>query len=129
MSTQNIDLVRRLFDAFYGDDEPALRELLDGDFVTHAPGGGTGNADGWISLAKQFADALRDHSAVIEDIFSTDSRVAVRYTSTGVHTGELFGVAPTNMPLNQAGIEIYRVEGGRICEVWGQYDTGGLFSA
>lgn len=127
-SPNNVLTVRRLFDAFYAADEAAMTELIGDDFVTHAPGGGTGNAHGWKAMARQFADAIPDNRSEIDDIFGHGDKVAVRYTSRGTHRAELFGVAPTNRTLTLAGMEIYRLSKGRIVECWGHYDMSELFT-
>ena len=127
-SEENVIAVRRLFDAFYAADNAAMAELIGDDFVTHAPGGGTGDAVGWTAMAHQIADAIPDIRTDIDDILGSGDKVAVRYTSRGTHTGELFGVAPTNRPLTMSGIEMYRVSSGRIVECWGQYDMSELFN-
>ena len=128
-SDQNVQTVKRLFEAFYAADDAGLDELLGADFVTHGPGGGTGNAAGWKAMAHQIQDGVPDTRTNIEDIFGTDDKVVVRYTSRGTHTGELFGVAPTNRALTTSGIEVYRLSDGRIVECWGQYDMSELFAA
>ena len=130
MSAQtNVQKVRHLFEAFYADDEPAMSALIGDDFVTHAPGGGTGNAEGWKAMAQQLASALPDNRTEIHNIIGEGDIVAVRYTSRGTHQGELFGVAPTNELLTTGGIEMYRLENGRIVECWGQYDMSQLVAA
>ena len=90
---ENVQAVRRLFDAFYAADEEAMSGLIGDDFVTHAPGGGTGNASGWKAMAVKIADAIPDNRTEIDDVFGDGDKVAVRYTSRGTHTGELFGVS------------------------------------
>ncbi len=98
------------------------------EFVTHAPGGGTGNAEGWISMAKQMSAALPDNVTEINDIFASGDRVTVRYSCTGTQTGDLFGVPASNRQLVTGGIEIYRFDGERVVECWGQYDMSQLFT-
>ncbi|MEO6467996.1 MAG: ester cyclase [Acidimicrobiia bacterium] len=127
-SEENVIAVRRLFDAFYAADDAAMAELIGDDFVTHAPGGGTGDAAEWTAMAHQIGDAIPDIRTDIDDILGSGDKVAVRYTSRGTHTGELFGVIPTNRPLTMSGIEIYRMSSGRIVECWGQYDMNELFN-
>ena len=127
--TDNIETVRRLFDAFYAADDGRLLELLDDEFVTHGPGGGSGDGAGWRSMAQQFDTAIDKNTVSIDDVFAASDRVVVRYTSTGILSGELFGVAPTGQPLTTSGIEIYRLSNGRIREVWGQYDMSALFES
>ena len=126
-SHENVEAVRRLFEAFYAADEDAMSALIGDDFVTHA-GTGTGNADGWKAMARQIVDAVPDIRTEIEDVFGDGDRVAVRYTSRGTHTAELFGVAATNRALTTSGMEIYRFAGGRIVECWGVYDMSELFA-
>jgi len=127
--TENVQAVRQLFDAFYAADEAAMSDLIGDDFVTHAPGGGTGNAEGWKAMARQLAEAIPDNHTEIDDIFGDGDSVAVRYTCRGTHTGELFGVAPTGRMLTTSGIELYRLANGRIVECWGQYDMSELFAS
>jgi steroid delta-isomerase-like uncharacterized protein len=126
---ENVQTVRNLFEAFYADDEPAMSALIGDDFVTHAPGGATGNAEGWKAMAHQLASALPDNHTEIHDIIGEGDVVAVRYTSHGTHRGVLFGVAPTDKSLTTGGIEMYRLAEGRIVECWGQYDMSQLFAA
>lgn len=123
-----VRLVRRLFEAFYSANEASMSSVVSMDFVTHTSDGGTGNAEGWKSLAHQLMAAMPDNETKIDDIFGADNRVAVRYTSRGTLTGELFGVKPTGRSLTTSGIEIYRLDGDRIVEVWGQYDMSELFN-
>lgn len=124
----NVETVRMLFEAFYTADDAGMSELIGDDFVTHGPGGGTGDAAGWKAMARQLIEAIPDNRTEIDDIIGDGDTVAVRYTCRGTHTGELFGVAPTNRSLTTFGIEMYRLSGGRIVECWGQYDMGQLFA-
>jgi len=123
----NVQTVRNLFAAFYAGDDTAMSELIGDDFVTHGPGGTTGNAAGWKAMSRRIADAVPDIRTEIDDIIGDGDTVAVRYTSTGTHTGELFGVVPTNRGLTTTGIEMYRLADGRIVECWGEYDMRELF--
>jgi predicted ester cyclase len=50
----------------------------------------------------------------------------VATTTTGTHTGELFGVAPTGRRIAVTGIDIVRVEEGAIVEHRGLTDIAGL---
>ena len=127
-SEENVQTVRDLFDAFYAADDEAMSALIGEDFVTHAPGGGIGNAAGWKAMAHQLNDAIPDNRTEIDDIIGDGDKVAVRYTCRGTHNGELFGAAPTNRTLTTSGIEMYRLSAGRIVECWGQYDMSQLFS-
>jgi predicted ester cyclase len=74
------------------------------------------------------AAAIPDNSTEIEDVVASGDRVAVRYTCSGTQTGDLFGVPASGKQLVTGGIEIYRFEGDRVVECWGQYDMSELFA-
>jgi len=54
----------------------------------------------------------------IEDLIAEGDRVVVRWTNSGRHVGDFLGAAPTDRPYAMAGIDIYRVEAGRLAEHW-----------
>ena len=45
--------------------------------------------------------------------------VAAHLTDTGTHRGTFQGVAPTGRPVTTEEYAFYRIEAGRIAEVWG----------
>ena len=89
--------------------------------------GVSGDADGWVQLAAQLNAALTDNKTVIEDMVAEDDKVTSRFTARGTHTGELFGMPPTNRPLTVTGIEIYRLSGGQVAEYWAEVNMSDLF--
>lgn len=119
--------VRQFFEAFYTGDAAGMDALVAPGFTTHAPGGGTGNIEGWKAMAVQMREAIPDLRTTLDDVVADEHRVAVRYTSRGVRTGELFGIAPDGTELTMTGIEVYHLSEGKITEVWGQYDMSDLF--
>ena len=52
--------------------------------------------------------------------------VALRWTGSGTHQGELMGVAPTSKQVNSSGNTFLRLENGKIAEEWVQWDNLGL---
>ena len=62
----------------------------------------------------------------IRDILSTGDRVAVRWTGTGRHTGDVMGIAATGSTVEVEAISIHRLENGRIAETWTVWDTLGF---
>ena len=45
--------------------------------------------------------------------------IAAHLTDTGTHRGTFQGVAPTGRPVTAEEYAFYRIEAGRIAEVWG----------
>ncbi len=113
------DLIRRLYeDVLVAGDHEALDEIATPDYVEHDPLPGQG--DGLEGL-KERATMLKEGLAVrftIEDVIQDRDKLVVRWTNSGTHVGEFLGIPPTNKSFSVAGIDIYRLEGGRLAEHW-----------
>lgn len=67
---------------------------------------------------------MSDHATTIaaEDLFTGGDWVAVRFTLTGTHTGELFGAPAAGAHAEAEGITILRFSGDRVAERWDHLD-------
>jgi len=61
----------------------------------------------------------------VEAIITEGDVVVIRYRASGTHAGEFQGYAPTGKSVSWTGINIYRIECGRIAEVWSEVDALG----
>jgi predicted ester cyclase len=61
----------------------------------------------------------------VEAVITEGDVVVIRYRATGTHAGEFQGYAPTGKAVTWTGINIYRIECGRIAEVWSEVDALG----
>jgi predicted ester cyclase len=50
----------------------------------------------------------------------------MRWTGSGTHTGELFGIPPTHRKVRVDGIWMLRVVDGKVAESWNCWDTLGM---
>ena len=65
--------------------------------------------------------ALSDVSFEIEDMIAEADKVVVRGTARAIHDrAEWLGMAPTGNRLKETVIDIFRVEEGKIVEVWSE---------
>jgi predicted ester cyclase len=125
---ENKQVVRREFEAFDATDSDAMDELFTADFVAHdMPPGYTGDVDGWKQLASDLKNAFPDTNTEINELIGEDDKIVVRFTSTGTHQGEVFGLAPTGRAITITGIEIFRLSGGKVAEYWAEVDLSELF--
>jgi predicted SnoaL-like aldol condensation-catalyzing enzyme len=78
------------------------------------------------ALVAEFIDALftRGELEAVDRYL-----VAERFTARGTHQGELLGVAPTGREVVLAGINIFRVQDGKVVERWGPHRRSGLPAA
>jgi steroid delta-isomerase-like uncharacterized protein len=129
MSEQNKAMARRMFeDVFAGGQLNLAEELVTPDYVGHdvaAPEPIRG-PQGLKEQAKGYRDAFPDLNLKIEDQFAEGERVVTRWTATGTHKGDLFGIAPTGKQTTVEGISIDRFSGGKIAESWDNWDSLGL---
>lgn len=126
---ESIEVVRRFFeDAFSEGDMDLIDELVAEDAVGHDPTQPepVQGAEGTKQLVSMYRSAFPDLSFEVHETLSDGNRVAVRWTSRGTHEGELMGIEPTGQEVSVEGIELDRVEDGRIVESRVAWDALGL---
>jgi len=127
-AASNRALIQRFYDeGWNGNNLDVYDELVTDDFVDHQaiPGLPSGR-DGFKQLNVMFRSAFPDVWVDVDNIVAEDDKVACRWTSTGTHTGELFGIPPTNRKVSVTATVWYRVENGRLAEGWINRDDVGL---
>jgi steroid delta-isomerase-like uncharacterized protein len=75
-----------------------------------------------------FRTVFPDLHVTLEDVVAAGDRVAVRWTGEGTHAGELAGVPASGRRVRWGGIDLYRLDGGRIAEWWRNDDQAGLLA-
>jgi predicted ester cyclase len=131
MSAQeNKEKARRLMGEAFGQGKlEVVDEILDPDFVCYDPNSEAGEIRGAGTIKGEieyFHNAVTDLAYTIDDQVAEGDKVVTRYTLSGTHRGEFFGVAPTGKRIEMSGIQIDRFdEGGKIVEEWPEYDLLG----
>ncbi|MAT98027.1 MAG: polyketide cyclase [Anaerolineaceae bacterium] len=67
-----------------------------------------------------------DFRLTVEELLAEGDKVYVRWQQQGVHSGQLFDIAPTQRPLSERASAVYRVAQGKIVEYWIQIETDGV---
>jgi predicted ester cyclase len=121
-------LVRRMHEELLASrDLDRLGEFFADGFTSHnMPPGLPQGIAGVRAFFGLFLAGLSDIEVTVDELLADGDRVAVATTTRGTHTGELFGVAPTGRAITVTGIDLVRVEAGRIVEHRGLTDTVGL---
>jgi steroid delta-isomerase-like uncharacterized protein len=125
-SKQLVDtFVQELFTK--GDPE-AVDRYTTPDFVHHDPpfSGVPEGREGLRAMNGMVRAALPDWHSELELLVAEGDHVVERFTASGTHRGELLGVPGTGKTLVLPGINIYRLEGDRIAEMWSRLDVLGL---
>lgn len=124
------DVVRRLFDAVNEARIEALRPLLTDDVVVHTPIPGIApDREGFERFIGVYLSAFPTQRTEIEQMVSEGDRVAVLHTHHVCHGGDFAGIAPTGRQISVSGLELFRIDGGQIAEMWHHDDLFGLLQA
>ncbi len=82
--------------------------------------------DGMRLLMGGARAAFPDMTYTVEMVTSEEDRVAVLYSWTGTHTGEMAGLPATGSPVHATGAIFCRLANGRIVEQWDIDDRLGV---
>lgn len=108
----------RLYELLNQGDVDPIGDLVTADYVEHDPLPGQGEGrEGVLDRFSIIVGALAPHFTV-EDVIAEGDRVMVRWTNAGTHVGEFAGIPATGRTFQIAGIDVYRVEDGRLAEHW-----------
>jgi steroid delta-isomerase-like uncharacterized protein len=129
MSQENRAVLDRLNDEVLRQRKvDVLDELLADDFVEHDPPPGVaGDREGFKDLMRTVHQAFDDQVHTVYDQIAEGDRVVERWDMTATHVGDWMGIAPTGKRITLSGIDISRLENGRMVEHWMQIDLLGLF--
>ncbi|WP_406109178.1 flavin reductase [Streptomyces sp. NBC_01003] len=111
-------------------DVDALDELLSTSYVRRrGPAGVTQDRKEFKASISAVREAFPDLHTEIEDLVEAGDQLAVRWRSTGHHTGAFLGVPPTGRPVEVSGATFARFEGDAIAEESVTFDSRQLLEA
>lgn len=139
-SEANKAVVLRFYDQLNsGNTLEAVDELFAPDFVAHFPGRphAVRGRDEFKKLLADYLTAFPDLTETTEALIAEGDLVAIRETYRATHeghfqgvlptgTGEFQDIRPTGRPIQLTGIDIYRIQDGRVVEQWIEQDLLGL---
>lgn len=112
-------------DIYLRGNMDAADEICTPGLVAHGTGVAADAPQGPL-FVRQDAAATREvfdiESMTDDDVIVSGDRVVIRWTMRGRHVGELLGVQPTGRRVSITGIDIFRMDDGRIAEFWGEYN-------
>ncbi len=104
------------------DDLTALDELWAPDAVVVVAGFDDSTIEAIREDILRYRGAFTDVSTRVGDLFGQGDRVVLRWETTGRHIGPYGSVAQTGRVITMAGIDIFRLERGRIIECRSLWD-------
>jgi predicted ester cyclase len=130
MSTEeNKAIVRRFFmEGPSRGDIGAADDLLAPNFTLHIPLPSQPGIAGMNDVITACRAAFEHLNVTVEDMVAEGDMVAARFSARGKHQGIFMGLQPTGKSITMTGIEIFRIEEGKIAELWGEANLLGLMS-
>jgi steroid delta-isomerase-like uncharacterized protein len=130
VSEENKENMRRVLEEAFGQGRvEVVDEVLHSNFVCWDPNSESGEirgADTIKSEIEYFRNAVPDLTYTVDDQIVEGDMVVSRYTASGTHQGEFFGVPGSGKRIEMTGINIDRFdESGKLVEEWVEYDLLG----
>jgi hypothetical protein len=131
-SGDRADLIRRLFEE---PEESASKQLFARDYVSHAPWDLATERVRWDKPERRRSEGSRlqlhtseifsDAEVIPEDISEEGENVILRWRLRGTWTKPLpySDIKPSGEPVDFTGVRIYRFDGEKVVEGWGEIDT------
>lgn len=128
MSKQdNIAAQQRWGEAVNSGNLEEIKKLVTPHVVDHDPAPDQGQgAEGFIRFFTAFRKAFPDLKVAVDHMVADETSVALAYTITGTHDGELMGIPATGRKVKARGVQIGRFENGLLAERWGSSDQLGI---
>jgi steroid delta-isomerase-like uncharacterized protein len=100
-----------------------VEEMIASDAMIHW-GDSQSNAVAAVRAdVERYFAAFTDVHTSIKDLIGEDDKVALRWSTTGRHTGPYGKVPPTGRVVTMTGVDVYRLDAGRIVEAWSMWDA------
>ena len=79
--------------------------------------------DAYAEALRAIIRAFPDYRWELRHLLVDPPWIAAHFADTGTHRGPLLGVPATGRPVSTQEFAFYRVDAGRIAEVWGTADN------
>jgi steroid delta-isomerase-like uncharacterized protein len=126
MSTDLMNPVNKFYQVYNENALDMWEEAMSPSYVGHVNGQDVPNRETGKGFIQALLVAFPNINYTVNDTVIQGNKVVSRWSATGTHTGDLFGMPPTNKDVNMIGITIFRIENGQIAELWDVWDQAGL---
>ena len=129
-SVTNTAVVSRFIEEFKNNANVGIvDELMAPEFVHHLPDPRLpAGREGLKLVGQSIIMGFPDVHVTVEDLLADGDKVIERTTATATNTGEFNGIPPSGNPVTWTEIHIYRLENGKIVELWSEINLLGLLT-
>ena len=119
--------VRRITDlyveVFSNQELHRAGEVMTADYVNHLRFGTVSGLDAFCEFMSGVYSGMPDIAWTILDTRVDGDRIIYHYEVAGTHQGDIMGSPPTGREIRISGIEMNRIEDGKIAETWNYADA------
>ena len=116
---QLVEQYRHVWDADAPQD--LVDQVFSPDVVDHNPHPQQEpGREGIRQVLQVWHGAFPDLRVTAEDVIVSGDRAVLRWSAVGTHEGDQIGVPATHRQVRMTGIDMIRVDDGRIVERWGE---------
>jgi predicted ester cyclase len=119
-------VTRYYIDFWTGKNESVMHEIISEEVKIHFP---PGQAHQPTTFKKWFDTALiafPDVHFTIHDLIAEGDKVVCRWSYVATNTGPFLGREATQLKVTDEGNNIFRIENGKIADMWMAGDSLGL---
>ena len=106
----------------------ALADLTTEDFTYHLGGQAPRDRKEMEAFLTATRAAFPDWRIEIESIIGEGPTVAARWRGEVTHLGPFHGLPATGRKISVSGINLYRLDGGKIAQEWEETDSLGMLN-
>jgi predicted ester cyclase len=124
LAEANKALVRNYYAIVNTSDLKGYEDLLSPDYLRHvSDNAALLNGDANKKRMLGFHAVFPDFLLTIEEIVAEGDLVAAHCVFTGTQEAPFLGIPPTNIQIKIWSVEVFRIENGKIVEMWGGPDV------
>ena len=125
-----IAFAKRFFEEVYEKGQvEKLGEFCTTDvYVTGLPAPFTPDFAGLKQLTAMLPSAFSNQTWEVQEVIAEGDRMAVRWLTTSIHTGEFMGIPATGKKIAVTGMEFWHMRDGKIAEKLINMDLLGLMT-
>jgi predicted ester cyclase len=126
-TTENLAVVRRMFEVFLTGKTDSLEQIIAPNWANHDPNlPPLEGLQGAKQLVSMWRTAFPDLKFTFEDTLAEGDKVAMRFRLVGKNTGAFMNMPATGKSVDGTGTGIFRVVNGKLTDNWVNFDALGL---
>jgi len=121
-----MDPINKFYQVYNQNNLDLWNDAMAETYVGHVNTDTIPNRDVGKGFVRLLLQAFPNMHYTVEDQIIQGDKVVCRWSATATHTGDFFGMPPTNKTVKMIGITIFHVKDGKIAELWDVWDQAGF---